>query len=168
MNQYIIPGILFCLTLFFAYLFVAGPIGGADIVDSSDLSGKVSYNRLQNLKEQTKVRLDVKKQQALLEQTGAKPILDPEADKKNSLHQLDINEDYGPAAFDVNKRKSASAMTLDQKMDEFLAERQHFDEMEKLKKQEYVRRFVEESKRMGFEVKINDDMEIVSVKKLKK
>ncbi len=153
--------------MFFAYLFVTGPIGGSHgQSDLADSTGKVPYNRLINLKEQTRMRLDLKKQQAVLQRTGDKPFLDPGADKRNETHKLDLNDDYGPAAFDINSRNSASAMTLDQKMDEFLAKRQRYEELEKLKRQEYVQRFIEESYRMGFDVRINDKMEIVSVKKL--
>ncbi len=166
MNQYIIPGILFSLTLFFGYMFLTGPVGNSQRPVPKENEGRVSYNRLRNLKEQTRVRLDLKKQQAQLARTGEKPVLDPNADKRNSRHELDLNEDYGPAAHDIDARQSASAMTLDQTMDEFLAKKEQMREMEEIQREEFVRRFIEEARRMGYEIEINDDMEIIRAKKI--
>jgi hypothetical protein len=111
------------------------------------------------------MRLDLKKQRAVLEQSETRAILDPAAGKLGEVHELDLNTEHGPAAFDVDNRRSTTAMTLDQKMDEFLAKRQLYEELEERKKREYVRRFIEESYRMGYIVKINEALEIVSVKK---
>lgn len=166
MNQYIIPGLFLAGTLFFGYLYIAGPMGdSSENTMGIDPRGKASYNRVQNLRQQTSVSMGLKKEKALLERGGRKPELEAGKDQQSSFHHLDINEDLGPAAKDVDNRKSWEAMTIDQRMDEFLAKKQHYLEMEQIKKKEYVKKFIDEARAMGFDVVINDQMEIVSVRK---
>jgi len=161
-----IPGLFLLGTLIFGYLYIAGPSSKTISYGEESTSGKVSYSRLQNLKRQTAVHLDLKKQQALLNQNGDRPDLDPGKDRKNNLHDTSIDRKLGPAARDVDNRRSHDALTLDQRMDEFLAKKQAYEKLEKSQRLAYVKMFISEARNMGYEVVVDQEMQIVSVEKV--
>ena len=168
MKQYIVPGLFLAGTILFAVLYVVGPSnnGGKGIASSETSQGAIRYNRVQNLKNQANIRQDLKRQQAILNRRMNKPGLDPDRHKKSGFHTTDLNKDLGPAAEDLDSGGSVGALTLDQKMDEFLAKREVFEEIENAKRQEYVDTFVREARQMGFDVKVDDNFDIVSVNKI--
>lgn len=168
MNHSIVPALFLAGTLFFTYLFINGPVvGGGKSVEKpkSDRRG-VSYSRLRNLKQQAEVRRDLNKQQAILNRRGRMPTLSPDYSKKKKLHETHLDRDVGPAAYDLDSGSTARALTLDQRMDEFLAKRQHYEDLEQMQKEQYVEAFIEEARQMGFRVKINNAMEITDVEKI--
>ena len=170
MKQYFIPALFLAGTLFFSYLYLAGPLFGRGGIltglPSSERS--IKYNQLQQLKQETAVKMDIEKQQALINKRLASPDLEAGYDKKNKFHKTEPGYDLGPAATDLDSESSYEAMTLDQRMDEFLARKQEFEEIEEAQKQAYVEAFILEAKKIGFIVKINSDLEIESVTKIKK
>ena len=121
------------------------------------------YHRIHNLKEQEAIRAQLNRQKALLNRQGQKPSLDPHFTKKKEFHDTDLSGELGPAVEDLDSSGSVEPLTLDQKMDEFLAKRQAYEELEEAKKQAYAQRFIEEARLMGFDVQINSAMEIMSV-----
>jgi hypothetical protein len=169
MKDHFIPGLFLAGTLFFAYLYVVGPIDGDP--NESTLSverkaGSIPYNRVQNLKQQTSLRMGLEKERALLDQSQRRANLQA-GQNKATPYDPTFQEDAGPAAYDVDNKRSYEALTLDQRMDEFLAKRQQYEELEKIKREEYVDQFIMEARSMGFDVKVGSDMKIKSVKKIK-
>ena len=51
-------------------------------------------------------------------------------------------------------------------MDGFIAHRQQYEAMEKIQKAEYVKEFIKEARSMGYEVQINEHLEIVKVTRI--
>ncbi len=138
------------------------PVASVGKTDGSS----VSFNRLRNLREQAKVRMDLKRDQAILNKTGSRPDLDPYHGEKQPVHQTNIYLEPGPAAEDLNDGGQYGPATLDQKMDEFLAKRQEFEELEQTQKQAYVDNFIYESRKIGYEVKVDrESLKILSVKR---
>ncbi len=169
MKQYLIPILFLSGTLFFSYLFVVGPPRGEPKKEpafSVKKQGTIPYNRLRNLQQQTQVSMDLRRQQAVLNKVGRKPNLDPAHSKRHPIHETGLDRDLGPAADDLANEGSREALTLDQRMDEFLARRQQYQEMEQVKREQYVDAFIAEARRMGFRVRVNDAMEIVDVQKI--
>jgi phosphosulfolactate synthase (CoM biosynthesis protein A) len=51
-------------------------------------------------------------------------------------------------------------------MDAFLARKEQYQMMEKAQRKAYVEAFLNEARKMGFEVKISDDLQIQSIEKI--
>ena len=94
-----------------------------------------------------------------------KPLLDPNYRKRTKFHEAPVNTDAGPAAYDLQEEGINEPVNLDQQMDAFLAKKQRYEELEKEQRQRYVKAFIKEAYKMGYIVKVNDKMEIVSVDK---
>ena len=79
---------------------------------------------------------------------------------------VDLEPERNIGAQDSRDDSLQQSQTLDQKMDGFIAHRQHFEAMEKIQKTEYVKEFIKEARAMGYEVVINNNLEIVKVTKV--
>lgn len=158
-------------TLLFGGLYLFGPPPG-DEADNLSLeegrSGeKVSYTRLQNLRQQAEVSIELKRQKAVMEQTKNHGILSPKKPNQKRLHKTELVYGSGPAEKDIDQRRRYGSVNLDQRMDEFLAKKQEFEEMEKAKRELFVKSFIEEARVMGYNVVIDEDYEIKSVTRIK-
>lgn len=166
MNRYFVPALLFAGTLFFGYLYINEPGQSAYSTYSQPDSGSVRYNQLQQLRQETAVKMDIESQQAQMAKRIQSPQLDPGKRKKNAFHKTELSSGTDPKTYDLEEASSYEAMTLDQRMDEFLAKKQQYEELEKSQKSAYVKAFVKEAYKMGFIVKVNSQMEIESVEKV--
>ncbi len=168
MKYYFVPGLFLLGTLFFGYLYIVGPdpyVTTPGVISPKTSGNTISYNKLEQYKKEAQVKLDIQKQRAEIEKTVEKPLLDPNYRKRTKFHEAPVNADVGPAAYDLNEEGINEPVNLDQQMDAFLAKKQRYEELEKEQRQRYVKAFIKEAYKMGYVVKVNDKMEIVSVDK---
>ena len=167
MNRYFVPGLLLVGTLFFAYMYVVGPNQLDDFDMKNGGKGRVPFNQVQQLKKETEIKMGIKQQRADMNKRLGGPMLDPGKSKRNQFHKTNVYGGADPKAIDLDDNRHNEGMSLDQKMDEFLAKRQQFEEMADAQRKLYVESFVKEAESMGYKVLINTDLEIVSVEKTK-
>lgn len=171
MKQYIIPGIFLAGTLFFGILYVVGPPQPGKVVNLREEAseGAVQYNRIEQFKKETEVKMEIRKQQAQMEKRVARPELDPGFAKRNRYHETPINRigNTGAAATELHNPGVNEAMNLDQRMDAFLAKLEDHEQMDKIQRAEYVKKVIAEAEKMGFKVEVDDDMNIKNIQKLK-
>ncbi|MEM7646876.1 MAG: hypothetical protein AAF203_08210 [Pseudomonadota bacterium] len=165
MDRYFLPFLLFCGTLFFGYLFLQEPAPRRQVSTTLPKSGSISYTQLQQMKKETAIKVGLRKQRALMDKRVQGPELDPSFGKKKKFHKTELNTDPHPVSGDLDDGSLEEAYTLDQRMDEFLAEKQRYEQLEESKKRLYVRQFIQEAYKMGFNVQVNESLEVVSVKK---
>lgn len=168
MRRYIVPFTLFIGTLYFGYLFIQGPSSSSLDFSAASGQGTVRYNRLQQYQQETAVKMDIERQKLQFDKRASGPEMNPGHKKKNRFHKTELRKDKDPRSIDLEESSDYQAMTLDQRMDEFLAKKQYYEELEKSQKLAYVEQFVKEAYKMGFVVVVNDQMEIESVDKIGK
>jgi hypothetical protein len=151
-------------TLFFGYLYLQDPTDTL-FPQSEENQGSIKYNQLQQFQQETDIKMDIEKQKAQMNKKLGGPELDPDHQKNNKFHKTELRKEADPRIYDLQDSSSDKAMTLDQRMDEFLAKKQRYEEMEKNQKNLYVKQFIKEAYSMGFIVVVNDKMEIESVTK---
>lgn len=166
MKQYLVPGLFLAGTLFFAYLYVFGPVGQEAPISTDLKSGGIPFGKVEQYRQETAIKMDIMKQQAEVNRHGDRPELDPSYKKNNDFHETTINGSLGPAARDLEDASVTQPMTLDQRMDQFLAQKQRYQTLEASQKQLFAEKFIEEARKMGFEVKINDNLEVIDVKEI--
>ncbi len=168
MKYYFVPSLFLFGTLFFGYLYISGPSSMTTRLVPHQGKGKgISYDTLERYKKEAQVKLEIQKQRAEIQKSINKPLLDPNFAKQNEFHETVISADVGPAASDTMEESINEPVNLDQQLDAFLAKKQRYEDLEKAQKQLYVKTFIKEAYKMGYEVKVNDKMEITSVKKLR-
>ncbi len=165
MSRYIPSFILFSLTLYFAYLYLQDPVQPILLDPVKDKEGSVSYNQLEQYQKETQIKLSIKRQQGEMNKKIGGPEMQPDAAQKNKFHRTDFNKGIDQRAIDLAGQQTYEAMTLDQRMDQFLAKKQSYDDLEQAQKKAYAEAFIQEAYNMGFDVKINDQLDIVSVEK---
>ena len=155
--------------MFLAYLYVRGPEKKEDSLLFKPTHSKkgVKYGRLQQYQKETSIKTNLQRKQA---EILKKKLDNSEIDNipKESFHETEIPDSYDPRMEVLAEESTRQAMNLDQRMDQFLAKRQQYDNMEEADRKAYVKQFVREAYKMGFLVKINSQMEIESVKEIKK
>lgn len=161
-KYYLAPAFFFIGTVVFIYLYLIGPEGSSHL--EREVEGTTSYLHVQKLKEQARIKLDLKKQKALLEQSKRRAYLEPKSSPKEN-YQLHLGE--GQRDLSHDEADSHGSITLDQQMDEFLAKKQSYEALEQAQRKRYVERFIEEARAMGYDVKVDDDMQIISAEKIK-
>lgn len=165
-NRYLPPFIMLGLTLVFAFLYMQEPKSPDINLPSRSTQGAVPYSQLEQYQKETAIKLHIKQEQADLNKQIQGPELSPGAAAKNRYHRTDFNKGIDQRVLDLNESNSYEAMTLDQKMDQFLAKKQLFDDMERAQKRAYAQAFIKEALAMGFRVEVNSDLEITSVERI--
>ena len=131
--------------------------------------GKIPYMQVHQYQQETAMKIGIKKDQARFRKDTTTGHLVPDENYNNDFEDThDLRPEKHVASEVLEDASFKHAVTLDQKMDNFLAKRQKFEELEEMKKKAYVDAFKREARAMGFEVIIDDNMQIVKVKKLKK
>lgn len=162
MKPYLAPLILLCGTFFLGYLYVQDPVTKTQWL--SKPSGKtVPYTQLQQYRQETEVKLDIESQRAALDNRLSGPNIDPSARPRKQFHKTEVQRARDPRAFDLEDDVDSQALGLDQRMDEFLAKKQQYEDLAQSQKRAYVRSFIEEARKMGFVVVVNNQMEVESV-----
>ncbi len=166
MGRYIPPLILFLLTLYFAFLYLQGPKVPDFLGNQAPSEGSIPYNQIEQYQKETQIKLSIKKQQAEMNKQMGGPELNPGQSAKNKFHKTDFNKGVDQKVIDFSDQENYEALTLDQRMDQFLAKKQKYDELELAQKKAYASAFIKEARMMGFDVKVNDQLDITSVEKL--
>lgn len=168
MNQNLIPGLLLAGTLCLGYLYWVGdtPSNHGSLRPNPGQDA-IQYNRVQQYAKEQEVRRDIYEKQAQFNKIKKRELLDPNFRKEETFHESNPQESLGPAARDLSQDKGYKALTLDQRMDAFLAQRHRYEALEKAKKERYVQEFIKEARGMGFHVEVNDDMEIIDVREIR-
>ena len=170
MNRYLLPILLFSGTVYFAILYVIGPqprTRGVPLPQPARKTGSVPYSKIQQMKQETAIKVGIRKQQADMRKRIRRPELDPSYKLKKKFHKTEHHEGFHPVGQDMEDGSIEEAVTLDQRMDDFLAERQRFEMLEASKRKLYVKRFIMEARKMGFKVKVSENLEVVDVQKIK-
>lgn len=166
MNRYLLPALLFLGTLYFGFLFLQGPGHPQSMEKKQSKQGAMSYSQVQQLKKETAIKVGIRQQQAQMDKRVGGPELDPGYKKRNKFHNMELNGNPTPVAASLEQRSDEEPMTLDQRMDEFLARKQRYEQLAESQKREYVTRFIHEAYKMGFVVKVNENLEVISVEKV--
>lgn len=154
--------------MFLAYLYIRGPEekSSSFLTKPTHSSGGVEYGRLKEYQKETSIKTNLRRKQVeILKELNNSEL---ESTSKESFHQTEIPEFYDPRTEVLAEESTQEAMNLDQRMDQFLAKRQQYENMEEVARKAYVKQFVQEAYKMGFLVKINDQMEIESVREINK
>ena len=167
MNNYLVPGFFFAGTLFFIYLTLTGPApdSAANGRDTSTTQKGVPYNRVNQYRRETEVAVDIRRERAAIGKERARPELDPSYRKRKKFHDSPVETTQSAAARELDQGKRTEPLNLDQRLDAFLAKKQAFEEMEEAKRREFVERFIKESVKMGYDVQVNDRLEIIKFEK---
>lgn len=169
MKDYFVPGLFLAGTLIFAYLFVVGPPQQekAHSLTEKNFQGKTSnFEKLEQYRQEMRVKKDILQQRANLQKRRDRQELDPNYNKRNSFHETKLAEDLGPAAEDLNNGTFDEPMTIDQKMNSFLEKKQQYELLEQAQQRLYVETFLKEAYKMGYIVKVNENMEVVDVQRV--
>lgn len=166
MNKLFLPGTFFIGTLVLLFVYMQG--APSRQTATAPGSGKVPYMQVHQYKRETAIKMGIEKEQAQLRKHSEKPQLHPSERSHNDFYEGDLVPEKNVSGEDISDKSYRQAVTLDQKMDGFLAKKQKFSELETMKKKAYVDEFKREARAMGFEVVIDNNMKIISVKKIKK
>ncbi len=164
MRHYSVPVIFLIGTMFIGYLYLQEP-KEKDIFPLTHSKGRLIYGEIQQYQKETSVKTDLQRKQAEMNKKLNNSEIGPGSE--NTFHQTKLLGPDDPRMDVLIEESIEETMTLDQRMDLFLAKRQHYDNMEWATKKAYVDRFIREAYRMGFIVKVNDEMEIESVVEIK-
>lgn len=169
MGRFFLPATFFVGTLVLLVVYSKGTLKRETATTSG--SGKVPYMQVHQYKQETAIKMELEKDQARFRKESGAPRIsntfkDDDDDDFYEGTELSAQKNVGQDLF--NDQSVRQAVTLDQKMDDFLAKKQKYDELETMKKQAYISRFREEARSMGFEVQIDENMQIISVKKINK
>ena len=167
MKNYAVPIIFLAGTLFFGYLYIRNPKKKeiSSSINSTHSTGHIIYGQLQQYQKETSIKTDLQKKRAEMN----KKLNNSEIGEtfRNPFHQTKLIGANDPRMDILVEESVEEAMNLDQHMDQFLAKRQRYENMESATKKAYVDQFIREAYRMGFIVKVNDQMEIESVVEIK-
>lgn len=166
MSRFFVPAMLFLGTCFFGYLYIVGPQDGTTLNLTRPGKGSVPYNQLKQYEKETQMKIDIDKQQLQMKKVVGGPQLNPGQAKKNDFHKTQLLKDEDPKAIDLRDPSTLETLTLDQRMDAFLAKKQRFEDLAEAKRKLYVERFIEEALAMGFIVEVNENLEITKVQKI--
>ena len=164
MQRYIAPIILLAGTLFLGYLYLDDTRQGLKKKNVSHSEKKIPYGKLQQYQKETKIKIGLHHKQTEMNKRLNDSEINPTS--KNKFHQAELHDGYDFRSEDLADPGSEQAVTLDQRMDRFLAERQYYENMEQIAKKAYVDRFISEARKMGYVVEVNEQMEIVSVEEV--
>ena len=161
------PAIFVMGTLFFGYLYLQNPgkKERSSLMSPNRSKGQMIYNRLQEYQKETSIKTELQRKQAEMN----KKLNSSEISEvsRESFHQTELLGSDDPRMDLFDDESTEQAMNLDQHMDQFLAKRQKYENMKWAAKKAYVSQFIREARKMGFIVKINDQMEIESVVEIK-
>ncbi|MCB0379552.1 MAG: hypothetical protein KDD33_13755 [Bdellovibrionales bacterium] len=146
-------------TLVLLFMYLQEP--STDLVDGP---GSVQYNQINQYRLEAERKIELERGMAEMKRKKSGPKLVPV--EAQDVEPLKILPDRDPHMDDLEEDKTYGPVTLDQKMNAFLANRQAYEEVEHANRQAYVDEFKKEARAMGYEVEINDQMEIVKVRKI--
>ena len=165
MKRYLPPFLLLLGTVYFGYLYLQSPEDFS--FSPSGREGQISFAELQQLKQETALKMNLDRQRAELEKSLQRNQLNPGAREEGEFHETPIRDMQDPRAAVLNGPSNSESLTLDQKMDAFLASKQQYEMLATAQKEAYVEQFIIEARKMGFQVKISKDMQIESITKIK-
>ena len=166
MKTYLFPFLMLTGTVIFSLLYIRGVGPGEHLDIISKQKGSVRYSQLQQLRRETAIKVELESKTAEMNKKVNKPDLDPGFLERNSFHKTEMNFNPPANAKDLEDEGASEALTLDQRMDAFLAKKQWYEQQEASKKKAYVEKFVHEAYKMGFEVQVDDQFQITSVRKI--
>lgn len=134
---------------------------------SSDIEGGkgIKYSDIQKTKSEAIRKVELNYMRADQEKRVAPEVRSGHR-RRDFGRPVDLEAERNMGAQDARDDSLQQSQTLDQKMDGFIAHRQQFEAMEKIQKTEYVKEFIKEARAMGYEVIINNNLEIVKVTKV--
>lgn len=125
----------------------------------------ITFQDLERRRKETETRARMARDQANLRKMVSKPIRGKVSSGDESGFVIDVDEH---AVAGTEDHGSLESQTLDAEINKLLAERQLMDEMTEERKSIYAQNFIEKARGMGFEIKMDRDYQIISVKKLKR
>ncbi len=164
MKRYLPPFLLLLGTLYFGYLYLQSPEDFS--FSPSRRAGQISFAELQQLKQETALKMNLDRQRAELEKSLQRNQLNPGAREEGKFHETPIPDMQDPRSAVLNSPSQTNNLTLDQRMDAFLATKEQYEMLESAQKEAYVEQFLIEARKMGFKVKISKDMQIESITKI--
>lgn len=164
MKRYLPPFFLLLGTLYFGYLYLQSPEDLSFLPGNSD--GQISFAELQQMKQETALKMNLDRQRAELEKSLQRNQLNPGAREEGRFHETPLREMQDPRSAVLNRPSQTDNLTLDQRMDAFLASKEQYEMLESAQKEAYVEQFLIEARKMGFLVKISKDMQIESITKI--
>ena len=165
MNKLFLPGTFFVGTLILLLVYSQGNVKRKT---ATTQSGKVPYMQVHQYKQETAIKIGLEKDQANFRKYSEKSRLHHIANENNDFYDTGLTPEKNRAYEDIADESVQQAVTLDQKMDGFLAQRQRYEELETAKRKAYVDEFKRGALAMGYQVIIDRNMKIISVKKIKK
>lgn len=165
MNKLFLPGTFLAGTLILLIVYSQGSVKRRT---ATVKNGKVPYMQVHQYKRETALKMNLEKDRANFRKHEEKSQLNPSEGQSDDFYDSDLRPEKNTGFEDSSNESYRQAVTIDQKMDGFLAKRQRYNELETMKKKAYVDEFKREALAMGFKVVIDSNMKIISVKKIKK
>lgn len=129
--------------------------------------GAVPFSQLEQLQQETAVRMQIEQERLNLERQVQRNQLHPGARRRSQFHETPVEMGEDPKSYILHRPGEYKTLTLEQKMEALIAAQQEFEQMEQIQREVYVQQFIKEARKMGFEVKITSDLEVESIRKIK-
>ena len=139
-------------------------------IDSSVESGagfkkpRIPYSKVREYKQDMAIKMELNQEKVeFLKDKNQGSLAPRPLKKKVESLSLQQEEDTLREHFQDPPQNN---FTLDQEMDLFLAQKQYHENRLEHRKEEYKAAFKERARAMGYEVKIDENMQIIDVKKI--
>lgn len=165
-------------TLLFSALLVAG-LGllvfalnnegdaGAHSVVSSDQQASVTFGELDSYRKEVKQKKIMETQKVSVENYQQSPVRwRPKKEKRPSLKLKSAPLAAARDIESVSREIIAQEPSLEGEINQLLAERQKFEQLTQIQKQNYVSSFKKEALRLGFRVEFNENLEVVEFRRI--
>ena len=136
MNKYFLPATFLLGTIVLLFVYSKGVNNGRSTATTG--SGKVPYMQVKQYQQETAMKIGIKKDQARFRKNSATGLLAPAENKQGDYDDYDLSPEENVGSDIVSEDSYQQAVTLDQQMDNFLAKKQKFNELESMKKKKLL------------------------------
>lgn len=170
-RSYLLGFIFLLLSAFFVFLFLL-PDGKKGEVANKNPQSKQFEEKVNKYLFQTSQQMELNRQKAQIEANDleAKGLGKPTV--KDDVHHLDLSTDPRAEALlrelgrDV--KDNGAPMNADEQVQAELFQEQENQEYSEAYKKEYARQFVENARKAGYIIKLNDDYKVISISPIRK
>lgn len=152
----------------FAYSFLFQ--GESEVSVASDQQASVTFGQLNNYRKEVRKKKTMETQKVSVENYQRAPGVKwrPKQVQKESLNLKSV-----PSAAAIDMQKSARQFiaeepSLEKEINQLLAERQKFEQLSQIQRQNYVAGFKKEAYRLGFRIEFNDNLEVIEFERIPK
>lgn len=169
-KSYLLPLALLLLAGFFVFLFFLpenAPKSGGDMAHSKQFEDRVNRHLFKTAQQMELSREKMQLEANRLAQSGIEKV-----PPQTQVHKLDLSTDPRAEALlqalGREVKESTGPSNPDEAVQAELFESQQLQEYSEEYKAEYARQFVENARKAGYLIKLNDDYKVISVRPIRK